>query len=239
MIIFESVHYAFKHEFFQGPAQQNLLLFHSSRAQYLHEQGCNVTLPQTARAYTGLFCAQTLTGSTANVRITMNNPSPQASCRSLRRPLFTVLPSFSFLQSPINSQKFFALALDYPLVLHFCSAPPGPLPNQDRTDTNTHTDGDDKPNTPSDTQSWNQHSEMKPRGRSSIQGPKIQNKSKSLKKLQEEFKHTFDFLGKQIPFHHSCIYFKAQHQVSKMDRSGRFAKASFLRQKWIDSLWPL
>lgn len=115
----------------------------------------------------------------------MDNPSPQASCRSLRRLLITVLPSFSFLQSPINSQKSFALALDYPLVLHFCSAPPGSLPNQDCTDTNTHMDGDGKPSTPSDTLSWNQHSEMKPQGQSSIQGPKIQNKSKSSARIPE------------------------------------------------------
>lgn len=133
---------------------QNNPLFHSFRAPNLHEQGCKVTPPQV-RATTGLCCTQTVTGSTANmifeIRISASNFSPQASCRSLRRLLFIVLASFSFLRSPINSQKFFALAFDYPPVLHFCSALPDSLLNQDCTDTNTHMDGDDKSNIPNDT----------------------------------------------------------------------------------------
>lgn len=155
MIIFEPIHYVFLDKFFQVLVYQNNLLFHSFRAPNLHEQGCKVTLSKTVRASTGLYCTQTVTGSTANVifeiRITMSNFSPQASCRSLRRVLFIVLASFCFLQSPINSQKFFALASDYPPVLHFCSALLDSLPNQDCTDTNTHMHGDDISNIPNDT----------------------------------------------------------------------------------------
>lgn len=154
MIIFEPIH-CFLYKFFQILVYQNNLLFHSFRAPNLHEQGCKVTLSQTVRASAGLCCTQTVTGSTANVifeiRIAMSNFSPQASCRSLRRLLFIVLASFRFPQSSTNSQKFFALAFDYPPVLHFCSALLDSLPNQDCTDTNTHMDGDDKSNIPNDT----------------------------------------------------------------------------------------
>lgn len=62
-----------------------------------------------------------------------------------------MLASFRSLQSPINSQKFFALAFDYLPVLHFCFALLDSLLNQDCTDTNTHMDGDDKSNIPNDT----------------------------------------------------------------------------------------
>lgn len=96
-----------------------------------------------------------VTRSAANlifeVRIARSNFSPQASCTSLRRLLLIVLASFWFLQSPISSQKFFALAFDYPPVLHFCSALLCSLTNQDCTYTNTHMDEDDKSNIPNDT----------------------------------------------------------------------------------------
>lgn len=96
-----------------------------------------------------------VTRSAANsifeIGIARSNFSPQASCTSLKRLLLVVLASFWFFQSPISSQKFFALAFDYPPVLHFCSARLHALTNQDCTYTNTHMDADDKSNIPNDT----------------------------------------------------------------------------------------
>lgn len=93
--------------------------------------------------------------STANLiferRIARSNFSPQASCTSSRSLLLIILASFWFFPSPISPQNFFALAFDYPPVLHFCSALLDSLMNQDCTYTNTHTDEDDKSNIPNDT----------------------------------------------------------------------------------------
>lgn len=88
---------------------------------------------------------------TFEIRITRSDFSPQASCTSLKRLLLIVLAYFCFFQSPISSQKFFALAFDYPPVLHFCSALLDSLISQDCTYTNNHMDEDDKSNIPNDT----------------------------------------------------------------------------------------
>lgn len=85
------------------------------------------------------------------ITIARSNFSLQASCTSLRSLLLIILASFWFFQSPISPQKFFALAFDYPPVLHFCSALLDSLTNQDCTYTNTHMDEDDISNIPNDT----------------------------------------------------------------------------------------
>lgn len=133
---------------------QSNLQFHSFRGPNLGEQGCEVTLSKQSEPAPDSV-EHRVTRSAANlifeVRIARSNFSPQASCTSLRSLLLITLASFCFFLSPISPQKFFALAFDYPPVLHFGSALLDSLMNQDCTYTNTHRDEDDKSNIPNDT----------------------------------------------------------------------------------------